>query len=122
MRIRDRRFHTPEETFREKAAHLLESLSEKAFWEPHASSLGDNIRRQQRQRDRFPDSYGNKPGAFIEKRCSPEQREVLRHLKSDENAFLPAFFRLILRHGHPDNKVGGVLEWEAPTIWTFSKG
>ena len=120
MRTIDRRFHSADESLDIQAAQLLEKLSERAWMEPHAGSFGDNVRHQQRNRERFPDSHGNQPGAFIERWCSPEQRELLRQLKSDPDAPLPSFYRWIFREGHPDNKVGGVLEWSAPTIWSFT--
>jgi len=117
MRIRDRRFHA-HDPLHIQAADLLQKKAGFASCEP--GLIGDRARHHQRNREKHPDAYGNRPGAFIEKYCSPEERELLKHLRSDPDENMPAWLRWILPFGHPDNKICGVLEWSPATIWTFT--
>ncbi len=119
MRVRDRRHHAQESPHVE-AANLLEDLAGLADLDSNIGNFWDSQRYHQRNREKFPDAFGNKPGAFIEERCTPEQRELLKNLKSDPDAPLPAFFRWLFPLGHPENKICGVLEWSPTTIWTFT--
>lgn len=117
MRIRDRRFHV-QEPLHVQAADLLREKAEFASCEP--GLIGDQARHHQRNRETRPEAYGNRPGAFLERFCSPEQRELLKHLRSDPDETMSRWFRWILPLGHPKNKICGVLEWSSPTNWTFT--
>jgi hypothetical protein len=117
MKTRDRRFHS-EDPLHAQAAELLRKKAEMASCE--FGTIGDSARHHQRNREKYPDAYGNRPGAFLERFCTPEQRELLKNLRSDPDENMPTWLRWILPPGHPDNKIGGVLEWSPPTIWSFT--
>ena len=96
VRIRDRRHHAPPLPDDEKAADLLHSLAQRAVAESGYLFSGDRYRYRQRNREKYPDAYENRPGALIEERCSAEEREILRSLKSDPDARLEPFMKVII--------------------------
>lgn len=63
-----------------------------------------------------------KPGEYLMRHCSDEERALLKHLKSathdEQVATLIAYER---RVGHPDNKEGGELITRPTTVYNFEK-
>ncbi len=74
----------------------------------------------QRNRDKYPDHFHNRPGAWIEK-LPAEKRAILANLKSDPGGSVPRWLSWLRHPGHPDNKIGGVLEWSPPTVWKLGR-
>ena len=127
MRINDYRHHAQPQTLARLAEGELRRLANIA-----ATMFGhwrDKQRHEQRNRERLPDAFGNKPGAMIERHCSPEQREILKHLQSGDHVIpfegfylddWDSYFTGDPRKGRPTYGFG-YHGWalEPPTIWTF---
>lgn len=77
------------------AARLLRRLAEKAAWGLHNYR---GLRRIDRPKEHL--DFYTKPGAFIESRCSPEEREILQSLSS-EDAVVLGFAKEWLDDGRP---------------------
>ncbi len=93
MRINDRRFHVFTPVSDEiRAERLLVELANRAFsmWD----GRHETRRYEQRNREKFPDAFGNRPGAFIE-RCTPEERELLTKLVSSQDMLMPDWFHYL---------------------------
>ena len=110
MRINDYRHHAAEEPPNRKAAKLLEKLAERAATCLFYGNMADRTRHAQRNRSRMPDHFANRPGAFIQERCTPEERELLGHLTSEKTEPDQTWLRYF------DNPVS---PFAAPTNWKF---
>lgn len=115
MRVRDFRHHANiDEHF--LALGVLDKWAQASFYRLFGDKGSEYY---QRNRERFPDHFANRPGALIEL-LSSEERSLLTKLRSHPEECLPWWFTEN-PPGHPDNKIGDVLEWSPVTIWRLSK-